>query len=213
MGFALVSDGQAVEYPIARAQVLAVVQQAAPEGADVCLPEILDGVDLTEFGIFPVNPVAPPTISADEMLEESSPIQIEGVWTQVWAVRPVTQAEIADEEARLLAQIDSEAGAFRTRFITDVPGQAETYLRKQTEAEAYAADPGGTYPMLSAEASARNMSIGAVAAEVAATAAAWVQLGAAIEGLRMGAKTGVRAASTIAGKRAAAAVNWEGLIA
>lgn len=34
----------------------------------------------------------------------------------------------------LYAQIDKDAGAFRARFITDVPGQAQTYEKKEREA-------------------------------------------------------------------------------
>ena len=58
---------------------------------------------------------------------------------------------------------------------------------------------------------ARGMTVADLAAEVAATAAAWTQLGALIEGARMGAKQAVREAASWEAKQAAAVVDWEAL--
>lgn len=119
-------------------------------------------------------------------------------------------------DADLHAQIDLAAGAFRARFITDVPGQAQTYEAKAAEAAAWltASDPDpADYPFLSAEAAASGLTVLAVAQTIAATTTEWRHLAAAIEGARMGAKRAVTAATTAETKRAAANVDWEALIA
>jgi hypothetical protein len=115
----------------------------------------------------------------------------------------------------LLARIDEECGAFRSRFITTIPGQESTYLEKEREARAWAAASGPDaedYPMIAAEAGARGISINAQAALVVATANVWRPLAAAIEAARMGAKEAVKAAPSRAAKLAAAAVDWEALV-
>ena len=60
------------------------------------------------------------------------------------------------------ARIDQEAGACRSRFITSVPGQAQTYLRKEAEARAWTdgdevAHP-EAYPFMLVEAGVRGVS-------------------------------------------------------
>lgn len=129
----------------------------------------------------------------------------------------LTDADWAAEiEPRLLGQIDIECGQFRARFITTTPGQEMTYLEKERQARAWLADADpddADYPMLAAEAAARGLSMSAQVDLVIAQADAWRQLGAAIEGARMGAKAAVQAATTEADKIAAAQVDWAGLLA
>lgn len=131
---------------------------------------------------------------------------------KAYSLQEYTPEELEALETRLLNQIDSQAGEFRQRFITSVPGQAQTYVEKKREALAYQSDPEGSYPFLTAEATATGSTVATVAALVAGTAAAWRQLGAAIEGRRMGAKQAVKAASTYSGKLSAAEVDWDGLL-
>lgn len=114
--------------------------------------------------------------------------------------------------AKLLAKIDREAGEFRKQFITDIAGQELTYQRKETEARAYVLDDAGTYPFLQAEATATGVTMSDLAAAVITQADEWIEMGAAIEGLRMGAKVAVAAASTKATKEAAANVDWSSLL-
>lgn len=120
--------------------------------------------------------------------------------------------DVAALDAHLHALIDRGAGLFRQRFITTVPGQEMTYLRKEAEARAVVAgDEAG--PMLSAEAAATDADVAELAASVVAQADAWLQLGALIEGARIAAKRAVTAAGTEADKWAASDVYWEGLVA
>lgn len=130
---------------------------------------------------------------------------------ETYTADPVTQTLTQDFtrfDAALHARIDEEAGEFRRRFITTVPGQEMTYLRKEAEARGW---PGGSHPMITAEAAARDMTEEDLAAEVIANADAWAAQGAAVEAARLGAKKAVTEATTRAAKEAAAEVDWEAL--
>lgn len=121
--------------------------------------------------------------------------------------------DVAILKSVLLQRVDAEAGAFRSRFITVSPGQEATYLRKEDEARRYAASGGaGSYPFLSAEATATGATLAAVATLVLETADQWVPLGAAIEGRRRAAKLAIEAATTIPAVIAAATVDWDALL-
>jgi hypothetical protein len=114
----------------------------------------------------------------------------------------------------LLAKIDREAGEFRTRFITSIPGQETTYRLKEDEALAWedgVSDP-ADFPYLREEAAAKGVNVAAIAELVLATAAQWRGLNPKIEAARTAAKDAVLAANTIAAKQAAASVDWEALL-
>lgn len=198
--------------PITREQIIA---DASVDGIDLSLPADLTGVDLSEFGAVLVQPADAPAVSAGEVAELDG-VEFSGdAWRQKWVIRNRTSDEFAAYERDLHLQIDAAAGAFRTRFITDVPGQQQTYAEKEAEARAWTseADP-ADFPFLTAEAAARGVPIADVVALVIGTANAWRVLGAAIEGTRMGAKAGVtaaRQANDWAAMEMAATVDWEAL--
>lgn len=112
-------------------------------------------------------------------------------------------------KALLAAKIDAEAGAIRSRFITDVPGQAQTYERKEREARAWI--EGGNdadFPFLATEASVRGIATSVVQAEVMAQVNALTPLAALIEAHRMAAKIAVASGTTLPAIVNAAAVDW-----
>lgn len=128
---------------------------------------------------------------------------------------PVTRTVVPNLvwiETRLHAEIDRQAGEFRGRFITTVPGQEMTYLRKEEEARAHVAGTNAEPLMLTAEAAATGVTVADLAAAVIQKADEWAGLGAAIEAARIGAKAAVTAAATREAKIAAAVVDWEGLL-
>lgn len=98
-------------------------------------------------------------------------------------------------------RIDRRAGEIRLRFKSGGEGQDAVYLMKQAEAEAClaaaaaGAAPSGAYPMLEAEVGITAADVVAVAQAVAAKAAAWRLLSAAIEARRLAAKAAVLAAT------------------
>lgn len=127
----------------------------------------------------------------------------------IWETKPVDLNMLA---AHYLERLDTEAEATRQQFITAGSGQAMTYLRKETEAAAFLAGSVAPTPFLTAEATARGITVAALAAEVSARAAAWSTIGPAIEGARMGAKQAVKAAANIAAMHAAAQVDWAAVV-
>lgn len=144
---------------------------------------------------------------------------LDGYGEDAWeVVGEVAEADLLAEElaaldAALLARIEAEAGAFRSRFITVSPGKELTYIRKELDARDCLAGGAGPWPMLAQEAAVRGVTVEALAATIAAMADAWQVIGGAIEAATVGAKTAVLAAGTAEEKRAAAVVDWEGLVA
>jgi len=111
------------------------------------------------------------------------------------------------------ASIDAQAEAMRQSILTPGAGQAMTYQRKEAEARAWSLDNDTITPFLSAEAGARGLTIADLAAEIIQLADAWVAVGAAIEGLRMGAKAAVGRAANLGAIVAAGKVDWSVLSA
>jgi len=106
------------------------------------------------------------------------------------------------------ASIDAQAEVVRQSILTPGAGQAMTYQRKEAEARAWSLNNLTATPFLSAEAGARGMTIADLAAEIIELADAWVAIGAAIEGLRMGAKAAVGRAANLGAIVAAGKVDW-----
>jgi len=114
-------------------------------------------------------------------------------------------------DASLLSQVDAEAGAFRSRFITVSPGKELTYMRKELDARDCLAGGAGPWPMLAQEAEVRRVTVPELAATIVAKSDTWQVIGGAIEAATVCAKAAVLAAATADEKRAAAAVDWEAL--
>jgi hypothetical protein len=114
-----------------------------------------------------------------------------------------------------IARVNQLAGECRARYLTTVPGQAETYLLKSDELEAYdAAVAAGqpilpaAYPILFTEALATGTTLAETADLVRTTRAQWVQLAAVVEGMRRGAIVAIEQATTEAAVRAAIPESW-----
>lgn len=122
------------------------------------------------------------------------------------------KSDLSTLEAALHARIDAEAGAVRLRFISDSPGQALTYQRKEAEARAWMADPEtplSSLPFLAAEMEATAADAATCAAAIIAAADAWALIGSMIERCRIAAKRAVSAASDANAMTAAAIVDWD----
>lgn len=116
----------------------------------------------------------------------------------------------------LRAKVDADAGAFRSQFITDVPGQAQTYEKKEAEARLWtdgdeAANP-DRYPFMLAEAQVRGIPIGQVRGEIIAQVGQLTPLAAMIEAHRVAAKQAILTATTLPAIMGAAEVDWPGLL-
>ncbi|MEQ1686521.1 MAG: hypothetical protein ABL916_22960 [Burkholderiaceae bacterium] len=113
---------------------------------------------------------------------------------QAWHFTPSLTEAI---DAALVA-IDAAAGAARLRYITDVPGQAATYVLKLAQAKAYL-DGGPVQPFVQGEAEAMGVTATQAAQFIVATAAGWEQLAPLIEGARRAGKLAASGAQNLAG--------------
>lgn len=97
-----------------------------------------------------------------------------------------------------LGSIDCFAGAARLRYITSVPGQAETYAKKEQQARSWAAESfaGEAPSFIAAEARALGVSAQSVAIEVIGLADYWSNIkGPQIEATRRKWKVAIDSAS------------------
>jgi len=180
--------------------------------APICWPWPVPNSLLAEYNIYPVTDAYP-------VLEEYQIAQHSGFSSDAegnWSVDYTTSnIDISAYESNLHDRIDRGCGEFRKNFITDVPGQAATYSIKEQEASDHTANPNGNFLFLEAEAQATGSTVGDIASQVTTLAGQWRQVGAAIEGMRIGAKRAVTLAKNqgdYAAMKAAADVNWNALL-
>lgn len=121
----------------------------------------------------------------------------------------VTEAEInAAAAAEIIADCHAQIDGLADRVFTSSASRAARYQRKEAEARAFLAAEvpvAGDYPMLTAEAAARGVTLVALAADVIAAADAYTALAAGVEAARASARIAIEAAPTIAAMRAASA--------
>ncbi|WP_448786345.1 hypothetical protein [Brucella intermedia] len=115
-------------------------------------------------------------------------------------------------KVHLKSEVDRRAEEERLKYITPGDGQAMTYQQKVAEAQAYkdAADPqSADCPLLMSEVGITASTLGEVADIVLAAFAQWQQIGAAIEGIRLGAKRDIDAAADeVAARAIVDAIEW-----
>lgn len=141
----------------------------------------------------------------------------EGVHPHWAIVDPIERTVGFDPErlaAKLHADIDAIVGALRCRFITEVPGQQATYLRKEAKARDYlvSGDPADARSF-TREAAARDLTLEAMAQAILAIADDWNPKADVLEDLRVSTKVLVSLGTTAAEMIAAAQVDWEALLA
>ena len=128
--------------------------------------------------------------------------------------RPARRLKLGKIQTALLGSIDpvmTAAEGERLKYITPGAGQSMTYQQKMEEVRALAQDvdpDAANYPLLSAEIGITAPSLAEVATVVLAAFHLWQQVGAAIEGTRLGAKAAIDAAETVEAAEAAADVTW-----
>lgn len=80
-------DGQ-ITYPYS-------IRQLRRDNPQVSFPREMPDERLADWGVYPVSKVEPPEYNPEtQALEEGQPVQIDGVWTQVWNVRSLTTEEL-----------------------------------------------------------------------------------------------------------------------
>lgn len=88
--FVKIENGVPAQWPISATYV----SKLAPPNTS--FPADCTNSDLSEFGFETLVETARPSFNADtHRAQESTPVQIAGVWTQVWEIVALTAAEIA----------------------------------------------------------------------------------------------------------------------
>ncbi len=107
---------------------------------------------------------------------------------------------LAEASGLAVSEIDRAAGSARRRYITDESGQAETYIRKESQAREWVASgySGNPPSFISAEASALGLPPQLLALQVLQMADFWVNIkGPEIEAARRKWKVAVMAAQDV----------------
>lgn len=117
--------------------------------------------------------------------------------------------DLAAVKIGLKAAVDAEAERQRLRYLTGGAAQAMTYARKVEQARAVQADADPQpedYPLLAASIGIDGDDIQAVAATILGLDAAWEQIGAAIEAVRLTAKRAIDLAEDVEAAQAVEAI-------
>lgn len=98
----------------------------------ILFPAVPSLIELATYGVYPVTLTAQPAYDqATQTVEESTPVQIDGVWTQQWNVRDLTTEE-------LKSRIPQEVTAIQGLLAIDAAGLSGAY-------ETWANDPDRTF--------------------------------------------------------------------
>ncbi len=128
--------------------------------------------------------------------------------------------DLAAIKSQLMAQIDTEAGFVRQRFISTGAGQEMVYQAKLEEAKLIAADPDkganvaeAETPHLTKEAVTNGVTRYDMAVVVLTIRQQWANISPLIEDRRLATKAAIDAATTVSAARAAANIDWSDIIA
>jgi len=139
-----------------------------------------------------------------------------GISTSISNGQTVLDLDLAVLKPALRARVDRDVGEVRATFITDVPGQAQTYEKKEAEARLWTDGDEVThperYPFMLTEAQVRGVTIAQVQAEIMAQVDALTPVAATVEAHRIAAKAAISAASTASEAVLAAAVDWQAVL-
>lgn len=182
MEFVRIEDGT----PVKMTRIAAV--NYLREVLGISVRDDVEPANIAEHGVFLLEDTVP-ELQEYEVISTVEYVQSpEGIWRTEYTI---AARDIDQYAVQLHRRIDEACGEVRKQFITDIPGQSATYTIKEEEARAYAQNPSGSYPFLEAEARSTQADIRDVALQIVNIAAQWRQLGAEIEGLRIGAKRSV----------------------
>jgi hypothetical protein len=96
MTYVKTNNGSVVEYPYQ----IGKIRQENPQTS---FPSEIPDSLLAEYGVYPVTPVAPPTVTIYERAVEGTPALVNGAWRQTWTiVAALPPDSITPRQCRLL---------------------------------------------------------------------------------------------------------------
>ena len=117
--YALITDDVVTEYPTS-------INAWRESHRNISLPAEPTEQQLNEVGIFNVVAAQKPSTAVDQMAEMSVE-NVDGVWTEVWAIRPATEEEASLNAAAIAAQYEQAL----TNHL-DATAQARRYDNRVT---------------------------------------------------------------------------------
>lgn len=187
---------ETLEYPLYEGDIRAAFRHAIsfPASGDFEAPS----------GFAPVVPATSPDVTADQVLVQGAPVQVEGVWTQQWSVAAIDPAAALAHRQAMASSIDAACAAITGRFL---PFMRE-YEAREAQAQAYK-DAGytGTVPVRVAEFATPAGMPASMATDLILSQAANLRAAeAALSGLRMRKYEVLGAASVEVAKASHAAI-------
>jgi hypothetical protein len=105
--YAKIINNQVVKYPYHYSDL-------TKDNANTSFPAVMNDAVYAEFDVYPVKEVTPPAVDHTKNLTETTPILVNGEWTQVWVVADASQVEVDTRKAELTAEAEyNRAEAYR----------------------------------------------------------------------------------------------------
>lgn len=125
--YALIENNQVVTYPY-------TLTQLRSDNPETSFPSVA-GDWMTEWGVYPVVSTARPAYNLNFNIVEGTPINVGGIWTQVWNQEPATAEEIAERNQQIAdgaALAEVRLDTFVQNFTSFTPTQLDTYIDNNT---------------------------------------------------------------------------------
>mgnify|MGYP003627825845 CR=1 FL=1 len=111
------------------------IGQLRRDNSNTSFPKVISDVTLASYDVFPLSPTEQPSHDYTKSVVEGTPVQVNGVWTQVWSVSDASSEKIQiyndkmsslnrDKRGNKLAETDFYA-------LSDVTMSAEVTAYRQ----------------------------------------------------------------------------------
>jgi hypothetical protein len=87
------------------------IGQLRRDNPQVSFPKSIPDDTLAEYDVYPLTPTDRPQVDHTKNVAEATPQQIDGVWTQAWAVTDAASDEIAERTVAQAAAIRADRNA------------------------------------------------------------------------------------------------------
>jgi hypothetical protein len=135
----LSGDGEIAAYPYSPSQL-------RMDNPGTSFPDILAEETLVDWGVYYVLPNSAPVVDYTQNVAETLPQQIDGLWTQAWAVTDASEDEIAErtaaQAAAMRADRNARLAACDWTQLADAPGDTLAWANYRQQLRDVTAQPG-----------------------------------------------------------------------
>lgn len=101
------------------------VAQLRADNPQTSFPAQIPDSLLAEWDVYPLTPTVPPAHDHTKTMTEGTPVQVDGVWTQVWVMTDATQEEIdqrtQDQASNARAERNAKLASSDWTQVADAP--------------------------------------------------------------------------------------------